>query len=68
VTDNSLPEGIPNEVESPTWSDDPFYWTYFVPEEYRRAWQTFDASVKAAVYATATKAAMHLRGCGVFDD
>jgi len=59
---------LPPEAVSPRWVDDPFYWTYFVPEDYRRTWRECDEDVKKAVYDTAIKACEHLRGSGVFDD
>jgi hypothetical protein len=58
---------FPKEAESPVWTDDPFYWTFFVPAEYRQRWSELDVSQRAAIYATAEKASRHLRDSGVFD-
>jgi hypothetical protein len=64
---NALVAGLPSDVASPEWTDDPFYWTFFVPPEVRSEWEQLSAREKAVVYATAIRASRYLHESGAFD-
>lgn len=59
---------LPADIVSPTWSNDPFNWSFYVPSEIREAWPILEPLTKAVVYLTANEAAQHLKDCGVFDN